>query len=146
MKTKISATVVTSIKTVKINNIKTSTPSNVKFTKEETYYAMKLSARIRKLAAQRLNCKYHDVSNKECLDEAYRRITRLKLIKSGIMTVENKNAIKSIVKKEFGYNNVNTMVVKANLDEIKPKSLIQAAILNIAKLEKMTRDENGKAW
>lgn len=102
MKKTIDASVIKTIETVKFNNVVTAATNTFKFTKEETYYAMKLSARIRKLAAQRMNCKYHDVSNKECLAEAYKRIKKQKMIKSGILTKDNRLAIERDTKKEFG--------------------------------------------
>lgn len=141
MKKTINASVIKTIETVKFNNVVTAATNIFKFTKEETYYAMKLSARIRKFAAQRMNCKYHDVSNKECLAEAYKRIKKQKLIKSGILTKDNRLAIEIDTKKEFGtcfqviVDDIKKYTLTRTPNEIvKSKTFFRTTLMNTALL------------
>lgn len=116
-----------------------STPKKFKYTKEETQFAMRSAMRLRSRAAKKWNCKTSEISLSLCLKEAYRRVAEEKLVTAGILSKVNKHKVKDLVKKEFGYNNIDTFVRKENVETFVPSNLYQNIILNIAKLEMKTR-------
>lgn len=138
---KIKKSIIKSIKPVCVNNINYISASKVKFTKDETKLAMRSAMRLRKRASRKFNCSFNDVSMSLCLKEAYRRILNDKLTMSGILSKKNKQNVKHLVKREFGYNNVDTLIRKENIYNFVPKNIEQNIVLNIAKLEMKTRSE-----
>jgi hypothetical protein len=138
---KIKKSVIKPIKSVQVSNINFISASKFKFTKNETQLAMRSAMRIRKRASKKFNCKFNEISMSLCLKEAYRRIAQEKLDKSNILSKSNKHALKDFVQKEFGYNNIDTFIRKENVNKFVPKNVQQNIILNIAKLEMMTRQE-----
>ena len=112
-----------------------------KFTKEETKLAMKMATRIRKRASKRLDCNFRDVDLSLCLKEAYRRIANDKLNPT-VLSKENKRALKKIIQKEFNFDNLNSLCRNVNIYGVKPQNTDQNIILDIARLEMITRGEN----
>jgi hypothetical protein len=123
------------------NTIKFVSFNRFKFTKEETKLAMKMAMRIRKRASKRLYCNFRDVDLSLCLKEAYRRIASDKLNPT-VLSKENKKALKKIIQKEFNFDNLNSFCRNVDIYSIKPQNTDQNIILDIARLEMITRGES----
>lgn len=111
----------------------------IKLSEEENKFIIRSAARIKRRCIKKYNLRESDANVIDYIGEARRRLMLNKLTKSRVLSFDNKKKVRPFIKKEFGLNNLDTLVKKVAIDSIEPDNQIQRIIKVLAVAELQTR-------